>query len=297
MKEKIIAIIGSGAWGMALAKIFGDNHQIIQIFRRDGHLENLAEITKADYIFVVVPTEANREVFVKAKPYIEPHQIIILCSKGLEQNSNKFIHEIAREYFIDNKLAVLSGPNFAHEIYEDLPAISTISSPNIEIANELAKLSTKNFVLYPNNDVISTEFFGALKNVIAIACGISMGLKLGENFKAAIITRAIVEIQNLIKHLGGKLDSIITPAGIGDIILTCNSEKSRNTNFGIALVEHNTDLYLSNHTVEGYYTLKTIYNIAKENKLNLPIIFYLYEVAYLKKMIDKNEFIQIINKA
>lgn len=312
MTKKKIAIIGAGACGQALAKLFHAKHQVYLIGRQTApspewvpsHFayaamtqdEGRKPITEADYIFIVVPTQANRQVFQTIQPYINSGQPIILCSKGFEQNTNKLPHEIAMEYFPDNPLLALSGPNFASEIKRGLPAITTLACQYLELAQKIAAiLSTENFVMYPHDDLISTEIFGAIKNVIAIGGGISLGIDLGENFKAAVITRLIIETQKLITYLGGKIDSIISPSGIGDIILTCTSKQSRNTNYGIALVNNAAEVYLESHTVEGYFTLNSVYQIAKKNKILLPIISYLYNVAYQNKNISKREFVKIIN--
>lgn len=294
MAQKHLSIIGGGTWGLALAEAFKNNN--IHIIQKDQFTsDNLKKLANSDYIFIAVPTQSNREVLECIQSCMSK-QIIILCSKGIEQKTNKFVHEIASEYFPHNSLAIISGPNFAHEIANNLPAITTIATNNIETATKIAQdLNSTNFSLYPQQDILSTAIFGALKNVIAIACGISMGLCLGENYKAAIITRFIIEIQSLIKHFGGDMNTIISPAGIGDIILTCGSNKSRNTSYGISIVNNTHKAYIRKNTVEGYYTLESIYHIAKKHKLKLPIITYLYNIIYEDKKIEKNNFIKVIN--
>ncbi len=296
--KKNIALIGAGSWGTAIAKTLGNNHNVFILKKEKNSLTNIDLLPTADYVFVVIPTQANRSLFLDIKNSINEKQMLILCSKGIEKTTDLLVHQICEKIFPHNKIAILSGPNFAVEIFSGLPAISTIACKELEVAQKIANdLSTENFKLYPSDDILSAEIFGAIKNVIAIACGISSGLHLGENFKAAIITRMIIEIQELIKNLGGNINSIISPAGIGDIILTCTSNKSRNTNYGLALTKKKDAEYLRSNTVEGYYTLNSIYHIALKAKLNLPIIFYLYQIIYGDTKLSKSNFINVINSS
>lgn len=296
MKAKNIVIIGKGAWGEALGKVFSENHNVEYVYRSSSLLDNITAILEADYVFITVPTQVNRVIFKLIENYTKLGQPIILCSKGFEILTGKFLSDVATEYFQNNDILVLAGPNFADEIADGQPAITTLACRNIDVAKEIAvNLSSKEFKIYPLADIVSTEIFAALKNVIAIGCGISIGLELGENFKAAVITNMIAESLILIKKLGGKVESIVTPAGIGDIILTCTSEKSRNTSFGKYIVKRPPFKFLEDNTVEGYYTLDSIMKIALKADLDLPIVSYLYKICYQRKKIRRAEFIKIIS--
>ncbi|MEQ9116193.1 MAG: hypothetical protein RLN62_05310 [Rickettsiales bacterium] len=295
MERKKLAIIGKGAWGTALGSAFS-SHEVEYVYRNESLLDNVSYILESDYVLIAVPAQANRDIFTLIQSYVKQEQPIILCSKGFEILTGKFLSEVAREYFPKNDILFLAGPNFSDEILDGLPAIATLACENKELAAEVAEnLSTDTFKLYPTEDIVSSEIFAALKNVIAIACGISMGLNLGENFKSAVITNMISEALDLIRDLGGSVESIISPAGIGDIILTSTSEKSRNTSFGKLLVNKPPKKFLEENTVEGYFTLDSIMKISSEVGISLPIVSYLYKVCYQRKTVKRTEFIRTIS--
>ena len=216
--------------------------------------------------------------------------ILIICSKGIEQNSLKLMSEVIEEILPNNPIAILSGPNFALEVAKNLPAITSISSVNISLANELAhKLTSPNFRVYPNQDIIGTQIIGAAKNVLAIATGITIGKNLGENAKSAVFSRGIYEINNLLLAKGGKTETLLSPAGIGDLNLTCSSLTSRNTTYGMLIAQGNKNSNTS--LIEGFYTAESIFMLSKALKIEMPIAETIYQVTHqnltLEQAIEK----------
>ena len=191
--------------------------------------------------------------------------------------------EVIEEILPENPIAILSGPNFAYPIAENLPAISSLAIKNSN--KELAKqLSSTNFRVYPNEDIIGTQVVGAAKNVLAIATGIVMGKNLGENAKAALISRGIYEINNLSLAKGGNPSTLLTPAGFGDILLTCSSSTSRNTSYGIALAQGNID---RNNLIEGFFSSGSISSLAKSLNVDMPICDAVYKITHKQHPLDE----------
>ena len=278
-----VIVIGSGSWGKALGKVFQAEEIIAG--RSDARDIN------ADYIFIAVEAQKFREVISKHK--FSPQTVLIICSKGIEQGSLKLLGEIVEEILPRNEYAILSGPNFADELEKGLPAATTIACKSEKTGDRIIKdLAKPHFRLYLTNDVIATQVGGAVKNVIAIASGIAIGKGLGENARAAIITRGIAEISRLVEALGGQTETLMGLGGFGDMILTCTSIKSRNTSFGAALgkgVEN-----VNNGVIEGYYTAKSVSELAKKLKIEMPICFMVHEILYNDK--DINEAINDLLK-
>ena len=279
-----ITVIGSGAWGRALAKVFSAQEII-------AGREKAREIN-ADYVFIAVEAQKFREVISRHK--FSSKSVLIICSKGIEQGSLKLLGEVTEEILPKNDYAILSGPNFADELEKGLPAATTIACIADSVGNKLIRdLAKPHFRLYLTDDVTATQIGGAVKNVIAIASGIAIGKKLGENARAAIITRGIAEISRLVAAKGGRAETLMGLGGFGDMILTCTSEKSRNTSYGITLARSQ----ISNKNtgvIEGYYSAKSVYDLAKKLKIEMPICFMVYEVLYNNKDINEaiNDLLQ-----
>lgn len=282
-----VAVIGSGAWGSALAKIFNAE----KIIKARGEAENI----NADYVFIAVEAQKYREVISKHK--FGANAVLIICSKGIEQGSLKLLSAVTEE-LLPNKYAILSGPNFAEELASGLPAATTIASTWQEVGNNIIRdLARPHFRLYFTDDIIATQIGGAVKNVMAIASGIAIGRNLGENARAAIITRGIAEIGKLASALGGRPETLMGLGGFGDMILTCVSTKSRNTRFGVELAKNgniNNSIAANNGVIEGYYTAKSVYELANSLKIEMPICFLVYEILYNNK--DINEAINDLLK-
>ena len=308
-----IAVIGAGSWGTALALgahragnevlIYSRNQEISQqinmLHKNSNNLadidipqeiiatDKLAEVLDYEILLLVVPAQTIRSVCLSlAKLELSSNKILVICAKGIEQDSFKLMSEVVEEILPNNKIAILSGPNFAHEVALGLPAISSLAASDIDLSQKLSTiLTSENFRVYANNDIIGTQIFGAAKNVLAIATGIVIGKKFGENAKSAIISRGIYEINALVGAKGGDEKTLLSPAGIGDINLTCNSSTSRNTAYGIALAEG--EIVSGGQLVEGFYTSKSIAFLAKSLGVEMPICKAIYEVAHNEQSIDK----------
>ena len=302
-----IGIIGGGVWGSALAKLFSD--QKVLIYTRDKNVmdsinehhfnpklkyavfndnvqatDNLEEIIKKNLIFIALPSQNIREVL--EKPCFNDLKAdIIIASKGIEISSSLFLSELVESLVKPKSLSILSGPCFSDEVAKDLPTAATFASSNSQIFKKISTmLNGKKFRIYYSEDVIGCQIGGALKNIYAIAAGISDGLNLGENARSALITRSFVEISRFAMFFKSKKETIFGLSGLGDLILTCNSSKSRNTNFGIKIanIKHkNFEKELDKNAItEGYYTAKAAIKIAKENNIEMPILESVFNILY-----------------
>lgn len=301
-----IAVIGSGSWGVALGMavhlagneviIWSRNNYTVQeinnkhtnhVYLKDIDLPSdmkattdLNDVFDMDVLMLTTPSQNIRSICEQLAHHNFPQdKIIVICAKGIEQKTLKLMSEVIEEILPNNQVAVLSGPNFAIEVAKSLPTISSFSSLDRELSIEMAKkLSSANFRIYPNQDIIGTQIIGAAKNVLAIATGIAIGSDLGENAKSAIFSRGISEINGLIIAKGGKIDTMFSPAGIGDLNLTCSSPTSRNTSFGISLAKGIKSA--ENRLVEGYYTAESIYSLSKLYEVDMPVMESVYRLIY-----------------
>lgn len=291
MNEQLkVGIAGAGAWGKALFGTFAARYKDIALYsRREGAegatTNNLNDLSELDYLFLVVSAQELREFCQALLPIVNPRCKIIICAKGIEEESGKLLYEVVEGIFKSNRVLVLSGPNFANEIIAGLPAISSIACRDVHSAEAAAlHFNTPNFILHPTDDMASISVAGALKNVLAILCGLSRGLKMGENATAAVISKGIKEIFLLVKTKGGKVQSILEPAFIGDIFLTCSSMTSRNTQFGMKLAaEYLTKDYkqiITPNTVEGVHTALSIAKHYKE--IELPLLKFVFTAITIK---------------
>ena len=314
MENTKITIIGTGSWGTALAISFHNAKKNVQLWgRRTELVDELStlrhspylpgtfipqtlpitsdanEIRTSEIILWAVPVQQSLQLLELVKDYIPSNVPIIICSKGLELESQQPLSCLFKKV-LQNPVGVLSGPNFADEIAKGLPAASTLAFENLELAKKLShQLRHTTFRVYAHHDVIGVELAGALKNVIAIASGIVMGKELGQNCLATLITRASAEISRLICTLGGKKETTQTLAGIGDLILTCSSAKSRNTSLGIALAQGQSleDILNSRKNVtEGIATAKVAFELTQQHKVHAPIIHAVHDILYTGKPIN-----------
>lgn len=307
-----IGIVGSGSWGTALAFVANRANNDTCLFTRKiidaeqitrtrensinlpgilipNEIEISADLTKAlafEILILAVPAQTVREVCYSLKKLgLSKEVIIVVVAKGIEENSLKLMSEVVNDVLPLNSFAILSGPNYASLVAKDLPTITSISAKDAKLANLLSKmLATKNFRIYPNDDIIGTQVFGAAKNVLAIAAGIVRGKELGENAEAAVVSRGIYEICLLNKALGGKDETLLSPAGVGDIYLTCSSLTSRNTTYGVSLAREQN---FSGKLVEGYFTVKSINDLAKKYSIAMPIFESVYQISQDKRSLDK----------
>jgi glycerol-3-phosphate dehydrogenase (NAD(P)+) len=307
------AVIGAGSWGTAVAAIVAD-HADATLWARDPALaaqiddqhENgrylsgirlpsalhatadlEAACSGADVIVVGVPSHGFREVLRAAAPAIGATVPVVSLSKGVEQSTHLRMTEVVADVLPDHlaeRIGVLTGPNLAREVAEGQPAASVIAMQDAECAAELQQLfMTRTFRVYTNPDVVGCEIAGALKNVIAIAAGIAAGLGYGDNTKAGLMTRGLAELARLGVALGGEPLTFSGLAGMGDLVATCTSEKSRNRRVGFELGRGRTldDIVAETHMVaEGVKSTAAVLEIARANGVDMPIATMVGAVLY-----------------
>lgn len=307
MVNKKIGIIGAGAWGTALAVAVKQAGHNVTIWSRNEEVVNsintqhentvylkgvkispeitatnsLEEVSDNDVLVLVIPAQTMREYVVKLS--IPENIPLVIASKGIEQNTFALMSEVVEEY-LPNPVAVISGPNFAKEVAQLKPAATTIACSDKKIGEELLEVfGSKTLRPYLTDDIIGVQVSGAIKNIIAIACGISAGRNLGENAKAAIITRSLAEISRLCIIKGGKKETLMGLAGIGDLMLTCSSMQSRNCSLGYELGQGKTleEILKSRKTVtEGVATAKSVFELSEKLKIEMPICEAVYDILY-----------------
>ncbi|SNB66390.1 glycerol-3-phosphate dehydrogenase (NAD(P)+) [Arboricoccus pini] len=293
-----IAVVGGGAWGTALAQTAAradnsviwwmrDTEQASDVRRTRENRRRMPGLTldrritiaaaiqdfhAADCILVAVPAQALREL---CRLLPTGTSSLVICAKGLERPSGARLSEVARALNPTRRIAVLSGPAFAAEVALEKPSAVTLAAESIEDAAHIAHLlKTPAFRLYPSDDVAGVEIAGAMKNVIAIAAGICMGKELGENARAALITRGLAEIGRLAAAIGGRPTTLLGLAGLGDLMLTATSLTSRNTRLGYELAtggERKNLLGPSHALAEGVWTAGAAMALAAKLKVDLPI--------------------------
>ena len=294
-----LGIIGGGAWGTALAQVAaaGDRETLLWALEPEvvesvnGRHENsiylasvplgesiratgdLADLESCDAWLVVTPAQHTRSVLNQARDCSRP---LILCSKGIEEQSGLLLHEVARECCPDAKIAVLSGPTFAHEVAKGLPTAVTLAAEDLDLAQRLRdRLAQPAFRIYVSDDVAGAEIGGAVKNVLAIACGVVEGRGLGQNARAALIGRGFAEMTRFGLALGAKRETLAGLSGLGDLVLTCSSTSSRNYSLGKGLGQGRSaaELLADRKTVaEGAFTAPVLARLAKEKNIDMPIV-------------------------
>lgn len=304
---KKISIIGSGAWGCSIADLIAKNgfntflyvrKEVDHAISSDVNISySFAEsVSGADFIFIVTPSDVVLEIISQLKS--NKKAIIVICSKGLENKSAKLFSQIIEEK-LPNNYAILSGPNFASEIALEIPTITTIASNKKAIAGKVCELfKNKYFSPIPSDDVITTQISGAMKNIIAIGCGIVDGLKFGDNSKAALVVKGVNEIHALSKKMGGKTENMLSAAGFGDIFLTCSSTQSRNYSLGFKIGSGENAkeiLNQKNKTYEGAKAVKSVIKLAKKYKINLDLCSSIDKI--LSNNLSKEEVKKIIHQS
>lgn len=309
-----VSVIGAGSWGTALSQAIVDNGHMVRIYARsettcdeinNEHTNkrylknnilpkeviatnNLKEaVNFADVIVIAVPTKVMRETAKKINNYLTEPKFIIHVSKGLEMDTNKRMSEVIKDEVSKEHLkgvGVLSGPSHAEELILRNPTVVAIASENDEL-NKIAQeiFHNKYFRIYVNKDIIGVEVGGALKNIIALGCGIIDGMKFGDNAKAALLTRGLMEITRLGKKLGADEMTFLGLGGIGDLVVTCTSTHSRNYNCGHLIGEgYSLEEAIAklDMVAEGVRTTKVCYNLAKEYNVYMPITENIYKVLY-----------------
>ena len=245
-----------------------------------GDIENIS----AENIFYVTPSQYFYNILTMHKSTIDKKSKVIICSKGIDINTGFLMSNIYTQVLKNNNYCILSGPSFASEVANGLPAALVLASPNMKEAIKTANfISSRNFRIYPSDDVIGVQLGGAIKNIYAIGAGIVKGINYGENARSAFLTRSIAEMAKICISMGGKKESIFGLSGVGDVLLTCNSEVSRNFLLGTKIGKGELiDTILSkNITVaEGYYTSRALFSILKNKKIDTPIMTGVYNILY-----------------
>jgi glycerol-3-phosphate dehydrogenase (NAD(P)+) len=265
-----ITIIGEGAWGRALGFVAKQGGHKVQFWSRQNN--NVSALENIDAAILAVPAQAMREVLGQLKISAP----LISAAKGFEQASGKSMAELAQEIMPQAEFFALSGPSFAADVVAGLPTAVTLAGNEITSATHWAKaLSLPTFRIYPSDDVRGVEIGGALKNVLAIACGISDGQKLGESARASLITRGFAELCRYGKKLGAKPETLMGLSGFGDLQLTCSSMKSRNYGFGLKIgkgLSPAEALQISSGVVEGAATATIACKLAAQYHVEMPIV-------------------------
>lgn len=293
-----LGIVGGGAWGTALAQvasaegeetlIWAFEPEVVQAIneRQENRLYlegvrlnpsvratgNLSELGPCDALLVVTPAQHMRRVL-GAAPAVDT---LILCSKGIEEQSGALLHEVAREVCPTGSIAVLSGPTFAHEVAQGLPTAVTLAARDLALAERLrARIARPTFRIYVSDDVAGAEIGGAVKNVLAIACGVVDGKKLGQNARAALIARGFAEMRRFGLARGAKAETLSGLSGLGDLVLTCSSVSSRNYSLGVGIGEGRPveELLSNRRTIaEGAFTAPVLARLAREGGVDMPIV-------------------------
>ncbi len=244
-------------------------------------------IDGANIVVLAVATKFLRSVCETVKPYVKDKHIVI-ASKGIEQSSCEFASNIVKDVLRTKKLCTISGPSFAIDmVHDDLVGLSIATTNNKTKEIVIKALSSDTLKLRPTKDFIGVELCGTLKNVIAVISGMLDGMKVSESTKAMFLTESINDTRHLIKKMKGNEKTIMSYAGFGDMLLTCTSTTSRNYSFGVLLGQEKTkeelDEYLKNNTVEGVYTLKSIYGLLHSKRIKMPFIEIVYNIINGKK--------------
>jgi glycerol-3-phosphate dehydrogenase (NAD(P)+) len=313
MSPPRIAIIGAGGWGTALAKMWAELGFDLILWARDrGFVEQLQttrknerylpgidlprqicltsdpnSVREATLVVFVTPSTALRAIAEQMRLSILPNATLLSCTKGIEHGSGLRMTEVLQEVFAKNPVAVLSGPNIAPEIARGQPAAAVLGCADTKIAHDLQSLlGSPRFRIYTSDDVTSIELGGALKNVFAIAAGVCDGLQLGDNAKAALITRSLAELIRLGSGMGGNPHTFYGLSGLGDLIVTCFSKRSRNRTVGerVARGETLDRIVADMHTVaEGIPTSESAFECARKIDIETPIIDQVYEIVHRRK--------------
>ena len=264
-----LTIIGDGAWGKALGFVFAKAGHEISIWSRKS--PTLPKIT--DAFVAAVPAQHMHEVLSKLSIGKAP---LISAAKGIERSTGKLMAEVAQEVAQQAQFYAISGPSFAADVIAGLPTAVTLAGPNFALAmNWAEQLSTSHFRIYPSDDVKGVEIGGAMKNVLAIACGICEGQGLGESARASLVTRGFAELSRYARAQGAKTETLMGLSGFGDLMLTCSSTKSRNFAYGLAIgrgVSLAEAMAGSRGVVEGAYTAGVAAKLAQGKSIDMPIV-------------------------
>lgn len=309
-----VAFLGGGSFGTALSIMLAKKGITVKIWDRNKSviddinikkenirylhgavipvgvkaLENMQEVIKdSDYVVISVPSHVVRIISREAAKFINKDQIVISIAKGIEEESGKRLSQVIKDELPLNPVVVLSGPSHAEEVAQDIPTTVVAASENIKFAENVQDLfMTNKFRVYTNDDIIGVEIGAAVKNIIALAAGISDGVGYGDNTKAALMTRGMSEITKIGLILGGKKETFAGLTGIGDLIVTCTSMHSRNRRAGILIGKGSTVEEATAEigmVVEGIKACRAFYHLKEKLEVSMPITDVLYKVLFENK--------------
>jgi glycerol-3-phosphate dehydrogenase (NAD(P)+) len=293
-----IAVVGAGAFGTALASVaaasggdvtlIGRDAAAVEVMRASRRNEKalpgidlpdalafsaeVETVRGAGIVLFAMPSQAQRQAARDLAPLLAPGTAVVICAKGMEKGTGRLLTDVLEEELPGREIAVLSGPGFAADIARGLPTAMVIAARTPEIGAALAQaLSGPTFRLYPSTDRIGVQLGGALKNVLAIACGIIEGAELGDSARAALISRGLAELSRFVAAHGGEGGTVTGLSGLGDLVLTGTSHQSRNLRFGIALGRHGTATGWSGDLVEGAFAASVAAGVAVDKGIDMPI--------------------------
>jgi glycerol-3-phosphate dehydrogenase (NAD(P)+) len=293
-----LGVIGGGAWGTALAQVAASSGETLLWARElevvqavnerhenslflsgvplDENVRATADLTELDSCaawLVVTPAQHMRSVLEQARAWDKP---LVLCAKGIEERSGELLHKVAQQACPNAQVAVLSGPTFAHEVAKGLPTAVTLAAEDQLLAERLRdRIAQPTFRIYLSDDVAGAEIGGAVKNVLAVACGVVEGKGLGQNARAALIARGFAEMTRFGRAFGAKPETLAGLSGLGDLVLTCSSTSSRNYSLGVGIGQGRSpaELLSDRKTVaEGAFTAPVLARLARENDIDMPIV-------------------------
>jgi glycerol-3-phosphate dehydrogenase (NAD(P)+) len=294
-----LGIIGGGAWGTALAQVasaagsetllWAIEPEVVEAVnsRHENPLflpgvslnpsiaatADLSALGACDALLAVTPAQHMRSILEQAPVGGKP---LVLCAKGIEESTGKLLHEVARETCPDSPIAVLSGPTFAHEVANGLPTAVTLAGEDLSLAERLReRIARPAFRIYVSDDVAGAEIGGAVKNVLAIACGVVEGKGLGQNARAALVARGFAEMRRFGLACGAKRETLGGLSGLGDLVLTCSSASSRNYSLGVGIGQGRpaAELLANRRTVaEGAFTAPVLARVSREKGIDMPIV-------------------------
>jgi len=309
-----VTVLGAGSWGTALAIQFARGGRPVKLWGRDrerlAHMttsrcnerylsgvqfpaslevepELRAALTGVRDVLLVVPSQAFRSLLTQLAPLLAPAMHVAWATKGFEQGTLKLPHQVAHEVLgPERRIAVLSGPTFAREVGAGLTTAMTVASPDACYAQALAhELTSANFRAYTSTDIMGVEIGGAVKNALAVGAGLSDGLGFGANTRVALITRGLKEMTRLGVALGAQAGTFMGLAGLGDLVLTCTDDQSRNRRFGLLLAAGKTPeqaLAEIGQAVEGHAAARAIHAVAARAAVEMPLCAMVYRVLYEK---------------
>ncbi len=317
-----VAILGCGAYGLALASILVKNKVDVTMWsykeeekdkliktRKSDKLKNykipecinfsnnMNEVVREkDLIVIAVPTFSFESTVIKLKECIDKKQPVLIATKGIQQDTCLFLHDVFKKH-CKNKIAVISGPSFAVDIIREVPIGLSLATKHNSVELLVRECFENKLTKFRRtNDIIGVEVCGSIKNVMAIASGMLEGMNATPSTKALFLTESMNDIKELLFALGGKKKTILSFAGFGDILMTSTSSSSRNFSFGCLIGEGKSkqiiDNYLKETTVEGMYTLQSIHKLVKKKNVKMPIINLIYDIINGKK--DKEEILSFL---